>query len=325
MMLLPGASPAAFLATHLEVRQGRYDAAEPGAPPSGRWVDRDQLLADGAAAMVAAHARLADAGTPPRVAVRYLAGWLGGSLAEAVGYVLAMTGAGVVADRSVRWRLLPGGWPDRTELGGCRVVVPPGHAWAGSEGVEVVSDEDEVAARVVAGLVDTLDPLVGAWRLLAPVGSVNLWAEVADGLGAATAATVGVPRPAATVDALERVLAVPGAPWRRAPRLWCAPSGDGPVVVAQKGGCCLAYTVPVPQDEPVWEPADDDESPAAAYARRFPMSAAEPRYCSSCRFRDAADVEDRLVCWAELVAPHPASSSDPEADPATTVSMPATS
>lgn len=307
MTLLSSPTPAAFIATHLERRQVKDDVAEDG---EGRWVSVVELLADDARALRDVHAGLIRSGTAPKAAANYVAGWFGGLLAGAVGYAHATSDAGLLVDESVRWRLHPGGWPDRVDVSQARVVVPPGHAWTGLPGV-AVTDLGDVRRRTVHALVETLDPTIEVVRSLATVGRGSLWAEVADGLGTATAGCPELAAGARTIAPLEALLEVPGAPWRAKPSLWCASSDCGDLVVGQKGGCCLAYL-----NSRVAQDGVDLDGDYGRFMSRFPRVADEPAYCSTCRFRTPEDVEARLVFWTVLTtARRPRSPSDADRPP----------
>jgi hypothetical protein len=298
-MLLAASSPEEFLATHLAARQARHDDS----PDDGarEWRTLADLLADDATLLRGAHATMTEAGDPPAAAANYLMGWVGGLLGEAVGFVLATAGAGVLAGPSARWRFHPDGWPDRVDLSGCGVVVPQGHPWVTAGGVRVVATAGEVDRLVAEALVEVLAPYVEACRSLARIGRTSLWAEVADGVGSATSATPEIQALGPTIQRLQSLLHAPGVPWRRRPTLWCADGESGPIVVAQKGGCCLAYTGITDEDA-----LTDDDSEVdpdhRAYQQRFPHLAGEPYYCATCRFRHRQDVEERQVFWADLLA-----------------------
>jgi hypothetical protein len=292
-MLLSAPTPAAFVATHLERRQAKADVGE---GVEGQWLSLGELLADDARALRDVQERLVGAGTPPKAAANCLAGWFGGLLAGAVGYTHATTGAGLLTDATVRWRLHPGGWPDRVDVSRVAVAVPPDHPWAGLPGVGL-ADLDDVRRGAVDALVATLTPVVEVARSLATVGRASLWAEVADGLGTATAGSPELDTCASTIAPLEALLRIPGVPWRATPRLWCASSDCGVLVVGQKGGCCLAY-LNVGLDEADVAPDSD----YGIFLSRFPHAAGEPGSCSTCRFRTPEEVEARQVFWAELAA-----------------------
>ena len=294
-MLLRAPTPAVFIATHLARQQARHD---PDGSAGGEWRTMGDLLRDDAQAVRDAHARLVAAGTSDRAAAKYLAGWIGGLLGGVVGFTYATTGAGLHTDGTVRWRFHPGGWPDRVDVSRVGVVVPPGHRWAGLPGVESVRDPDVVRSRTVDALVQAIVGAIDVVHGLAKVGRNSLWAEVADGLGAATTSCPGLPDCADTIAPLEALLRVPDAPWRARPRLWRARGQTGPLVVARKGGCCLAYTCTV-QGEPA---GLDDDSDYGIFSRRFPQEAGEPSYCSTCRLRTPGDVEARQVFWTDLMA-----------------------
>ncbi len=297
--LLEAATPEEFFATHVLARQSRFDEEPP--PAERTWRTMADLLADDARLMREAHAEMIAAGDPAKAAALYLVGWVGGFLGECVGFVLATSGAGVLADERVRWGFHPDGWPDRVDASACDLVVLTGHPWTGLPGVRVVDDPDEVVDLVVGALVGTLTPYVERCRGLAKVGSNSLWAEVADGIGSATALSPDLQSRGPTIPTLEALVGAHGAPWRKRPALWCAVGDQGPMVVAQKGGCCLAYTGldPLVGDEDGDEGDDEDHR---AYAARFPHVPGEQHYCSTCSFRTREDVEARQVFWADLLA-----------------------
>ncbi len=266
------ADPRRWLDT---VLPGRFEAHPPlGAPR--RAVGVGDLLAADAAVLRELHAGLVGGGTPAPAAATYRAGWFAGATAGAVGFGLATAGAGFVVDAAgIGWTVHPGGWTETAHLGEPGILVGPSHAWAGSPDVEVVDDPDAVVARVVAALVAAVAPVVDACADLARVGRAGLWNEVGDGLGMALAFDPLLAVTPAMTEVLDRAVAAPGAPWRSRPGLRFAPSALGPVHVAQKGGCCLAYT------------RDDPDLPR------------DQRYCSTCSFRHETDVDARQVAWLE--------------------------
>ena len=280
----------------------------------GRWVSLTDMLAGDAALLRAAHAGLVAGGSAPQAAAKHLVGWIGGWLARTVGFAYAAEGAGVLADSSVRWRLLPGGWPDRVDVAGCSVVVPPGHGWAGGVTQETVVDGAGILPEaVVAALSSELEPLVAGATGLAKVGRAALWSEIADALGDAASGDARLAADPATTPALERLLAARGAPWRVRPRLWCATGESGPRTVCHRGGCCLAYlATPPPTEtdqtaqtaqaaqpaEPA-ETATPEERARLSFAARFPPASGDRGFCANCRFREAGDVEERTVFWCD--------------------------
>lgn len=295
-MLLTAPTPAAFLATHVNDRQARHDEEATG---SRAWRSLHDLLEGDARLLRDLHATIVASGEPPKAAVKYLVGWVGGFLAETVGYVFATADAGVLASDRVRWRFHPDGWTDRVDLSGCTLVVTAGHPWSGLEGVDTVADDDTVRAVTVDALVRTLTPLVEAGRALARLGRNAVWCEVADGLGMATACAPALERLGPTIPRLEALLAAPGVPWRTRPTLWQATGRTGPMVIARKGGCCLAYTG-IAADGADEEPDEDVDADHRAYRERFPRVPGEPAYCSTCCFREPDEVEARQVFWTDL-------------------------
>jgi hypothetical protein len=274
-------TPSAWLAQHLA---GRYDLdgerrGEPD-PVQPGWTGLVQLIEAGAIGDV--HERLVADGKPPKVASTYLAGWFGAAIAEAIGFALAAGGAGFVpTPASLRVHVHQSGWVDAVALGEPHTVVVAGHPWAGQDRVEVVAP-GEVLARPVHALVEACAPIVDACRSLATVGRAGLWNEIGDALGSSLAYQGSVAPTPAMLSVLDAAVRVPGVPWSTTPSLRFVHSDVlGPVHVAQKGGCCLAYTVD--------RPAGDDED--------------SPRYCATCSFRTPADCDARRLSWLEgLVA-----------------------
>jgi hypothetical protein len=295
-MLLVSATPSEFLATHLAAHLNRFDAAGQTMPDS-RWASPCELLHDDAALLRRCHHSLVeDQGTPPAAAAKYLAGWFGGRLGEAIGFVFAAGAAGVLADSSLRWCHLAGGHVEHIDLSRCRIVVTADHPWAGQPGTSVLDDADAVRDAVVAGLRSVLTPILQVLRSMAKVGSNSLWSEVADGLGMSFAFTPRLGQAPSALTPLEYLLNSPGAPWKAKPLVWVADTGCGPFVMARKGGCCLAYTAP--DDESACAEADLGEY-ERAYLKRFPRRPGLPSYCSTCSFRDLEDVEARQRFWLQ--------------------------
>lgn len=259
-MLSP--TPASWLATVL--------AAQYEPSGDGRWITLPELLGGDAAELRALHEGFIAFGAPAPAAATYLAGWFAGTLAAAIGYALAVAQAGLLADeRGVRWHLDPAGWPDALELGEPRTVVPPGHAWAGQHGVDVVEPET-CARQAVADLVSLVRPLIDACHRLAKVGRAGLWNEVGDGLGMALAHQWHAEATPERLAVLRDAVTLPGVPWRARPRLSWAATSFGPVHVAQKGGCCLAFT-----------------------------AGGTAEYCGTCSLRSPDDADARQVVWHE--------------------------
>jgi hypothetical protein len=299
--LLTAPSPSAWLETHLaahfDERGGPLAAGEEWSSP--RWCRLDQLLADDGAILRDIHERLmAEERLPARGAATYLAGWVGGSLADAIGYALATAGAGFLATaRSVRWHRHPAGWMDRVDLGDSRAVVPVGHEWCGHPGVDTVKDPQLVRELTVLALVAVVTPVVDFCHSLTRVGRAGLWNEVGDSLGTAVTFSPSAPVAQDVVETLDAAVHVRGAPWKSYPTLRIADSVLGSVYIAQKGGCCLAYTRPTDPS-----PDLDHLDPAYnAYLERFPLETDRRRYCTTCALRDFDDCEARQLFWLECI------------------------
>lgn len=294
--LLQAPTPEEWFATHLETYFATHDG--PADEAGRRWLDAADLLGDAAAFLRVAHTRiLATDGGTPQMAAKWLVAWSAGTVADAVGFVLAAGAAGLLADSgTIGWRLHPDGWVDRVRLDGCTVLVTAGHDWAGQDGVEVVDSDGELLRRTVESLVTAVRPVVDAVRGLARVGAHSMWAEVADGIGMSPTFQPDLPVRQDVVDRLRDALAAPGAPWRVSPtlRTTTAPWGE-PVYLGQKGGCCLAYQRPEPAPPPESELTDE----LGAYYDRFPRETGVARVCSTCSLRDAAGCEARQLYWLE--------------------------
>lgn len=217
---------------------------------------------------------MVERGARPTAAACYLSEWIGGTLAGNVGYGLALGHVGFEVDpESLRWHRHPEGWLDAVDLSTAVPVVDRTHPWAGRADVEVVETRAEVIARAVRGVVAAIEPVIDAIRALAPVGRPGLRNEVADGFAMSICFDRSLPVRASAVETLREAIAQPGRPWIAMPTIRIATASFGPCYVAQKGGCCLAYTnIPRPVD------ADGAVD-----------------YCSTCRFRSWDDCEGRQL------------------------------
>lgn len=261
---------------------------------------RAEILADDAAVLRDAHRRLTGLGVTSQAAATYLSGWFNGGVGRLISLGLATAGAGLLIDPdALVFDVVEEKWPERIRLREARAVVAPGHRWAGSPGVEVVA-ADEVLPRTMAALVEVLTPVVEACRGLARVSRVGLWDQVADGVVCDLAYREGLRVTPLAEEVVEAAVALAGMPWKARPRLVRARSEVlGPMLIAQKGGCCLAFTNKR-------EPAPEAElSPAMlAYRQRFGVDRPGKRYCATCPFRDTAEVVERRVAWAEIRHQH---------------------
>lgn len=297
-LVLRAPGPAQWLAAHLPALFG--SEAETALVARSHAVTMGDLLAHDASMLRNFHAGIVAQGTPPPAAATYLAAWLPGSLARAVGYALATAGAGLTLDGDtageLRFHLHPDGWPLHIELPP-RIAVTAEHPWSSDSDSEVVSTAHALLQRTMRALVATVSPLIDACHRTTRVGIAGLWNEVADAFGTSLTFQHRVVPTPAMVAALEAALSVPGAPWKARPRLGFAESGVGRVHVAQKGGCCLAYTA-----DRTDLPTDDDgelDAYRAAYLARFPPAKGSPRYCSTCSFRDPEEIAARQMFWHE--------------------------
>lgn len=300
-MVLGAATPDEWLDRHLVERyehDGHGHDAEPGAPE--RWFTRADLLAGDAAILRAAFDRLVQDDLPPPAAATFVAFYVGGVLADAVGFCLAGTGAGLRIDGDrVRWRQHPDGWVDRIDLAGTRFLVPADHPWSGRSDVDVVDDGERRIEETVGSLVDAVAPIIDVCHGLARIGRAGLWNEVGDGLGLALVYQHAIAADAELAALLQAAVRARTATWKARPTLRIAPASFGPTFVGQKGGCCLAYTRERPPVAEAVAPPEDESDEDRAYRERFPELPGAPQYCSTCSLRDPADCEARQIFWLE--------------------------
>jgi len=185
---------------------------------------------------------------------------------------------------------------DRVDLGDTRVVVPVGHEWSGLAGVDTVADPQLVSELTVLALVAVVTPIIDFCHSLTRVGRAGLWNEVGDSLGTAVTFSPSIPVESPIVETLTSAVRTRGAPWKSFPTLRIADSVLGAVYVAQKGGCCLAYTRP---PEPDADPGKLDPA-YRKYLERFPPDTGR-HLCTTCSLRDYADCEARQLFWLECV------------------------
>ena len=296
-MLLGAPTRRAWSETHLVRHQTRYD--QPGAT-AGEWRSLPDLLCDDAAVLRDIRYRLVGDGYPPRSAVMILAGWFGGGVADAMGFALATASAAIVPVReSLGWRITDGGWPDRVRFDTERLVVDRGHPWSESPRVDVVDGSDDVIDAAVQSLVEATRPLVDECRRLAKVGTVGLWNEIGDALGLCVDNADAIAADERVIATLRRATGAAGAPWRARPRLRVADHHAlGPIYVAQKGGCCLAYLGAHRANTA----AADVTGERRAYIERFPD---DHQYCSTCSLIDNDACAARQIYWLERAASPP--------------------
>ncbi|MGE0141039.1 MAG: hypothetical protein AB7R77_24825 [Ilumatobacteraceae bacterium] len=275
---LAAATPADWLERHLSAMFA--DLGSPPLQPADTWLTRAALLAHDAHEVRAMFARRCADRLPPQTSATFVAAFVGGPLAGAIGFVLAGTGAGVVVDpERTRWRLHPDGFIDRVELAGATFLVDPDHPWAGLPEVEVVDDDWERVERTMGSLVATMEPLIEACHSLARVGRAGLWNEVADAFGLSIVYQHVLPAREDVVEMLGRALRSTGSPWRARPRLGLAVGSFGSAYTGQKGGCCLAYL-------------------------QHEREAGGPRrYCSTCALRDPDDARSLQLAYFERTRP----------------------
>ena len=187
----------------------------------------------------------------------------------------------------------PDGWVADARVRDGRAVVAAGHPLAGEPGVTSTARElPEVFADLV---VERCTSLVGVLADRSRRGRAGLWAQVADVVGGAAATVAGAEPSRAqeeVVAATRRLLDTPAAPWRTQPALRSVPGGDGRILVVHRGSCCLAYRCPAPEPAEPSAPGTLER----AYLERFGDDPA--RYCDTCLFRAAGDVDTRAAWYA---------------------------
>jgi hypothetical protein len=293
-------SPHDWLWAHFDTAYAsRHD---PDGPPDGTWhVSLPALLRHDPNPLRAEFSRLRALDVPGPTAASYLVGWYAGSVAESVGIGLAAGRVGCALDPgTLRWEVHPSGWPLSLRAD-VRATVAVDHPWASRPDVEMVATPSDVARWAARSLVVAVTPIVDACHQLARVGRIGLWNEVADALGMVLAYQHDLETDADAIDVLAAAVNTPGVPWRARPRLWFVDAPPlGRLLVAQKGGCCLAYHE-ADADEPADEGELDDYH--RQYLAAFPRAAAEPHYCTTCSLRDPDDCAARQVFWARHHAP----------------------
>ena len=298
--LLEAATPQAWLDTHLEAHFAVHEVAGGDGVPRS-WVGPEDLLADDAAFLAAAHARiLGEGGGTPQMAAKWLVAWTAGHRGR----------RRRVPARHRRRRAARRHRPAALAAAPRRLGRPgparglhrpgrPGSPVGGQAGVETVADEDEVVARTVDSLVRAVRPVVDAVRRTARVGARAMWAEVADGIGMSTTYQPHLPVREDVVERLRAAVTAPGAPWRVSPTVRTASAPWGPAYVGQKGGCCLAYQRP-DTTEPV---AEEDLTPELReYYALFPRETGAARVCATCSLRDPQGCADRQLYWLQQQA-----------------------
>ena len=185
---------------------------------------------------------------------------------------------------------------DRVDLGDPWVVVPVGHPWSGQAGVDTVGDPQIMRELTVLALVAVVTPIIDFCHSLTRVGRAGLWNEVGDSLGTAVTFSKSAPVEQEVVESLAAAVRTRGAPWKSHPTLRIADTVIGPAYVAQKGGCCLAYTRPKGPEPDL----DQLDVTYRKYLERFPLETGR-RYCTSCSLRDFTDCEARQVFWLECM------------------------
>lgn len=255
------------------VRYSTGDGAE--------WIAPERVVETAALEQIEASQRRG-AGAPAKVALTTAAGWT-------AGYVTAALAIGVLRDgvlvrlseaQSVAAHRDPGGWLCDLRFDDAPLVVAAGHPFATQPGALVV---DDLRAAFGAEVARVCKPWIDALAARSKRSASGLWAMAADAVGTATntlAAADDTRSPEGWIAAAEPLLAADGTPWRKQPRLWTFETASGlKGVVQHRTSCCLWYRCN----------PDDADDPEAA---RLDI-AEEPNYCSTCLFRDPADIDAR--------------------------------
>ena len=253
--------------------------------PGARW--RAAGAVPPAPELEALLARAEAEGTVPRVALTWVAGWQGGAVAIAA--AIGLLRDGILVRQGLEVLVHPDGWVADMRVRAGRGLAAPGHVPSATRGR---APRDDLPAAFADLLVEHCTPLVGALADRSGRGRAGLWAQVADAVGGA-ATVVAAAEPERPQDELleetRRLLVAPGVPWRTRPGLRRV-GDDGGVLVVHRGSCCLAYRCDPPE-----EPAEPDAL-RRAYLERFGDD--PPRYCDTCLFREARDVDTRVAWFA---------------------------
>lgn len=227
------------------------------------------------------------AGAPAKVALTTAAGWTAGYVTAALAIGLLRDGALLKLSAATGPMALrdPGGWLCDLRVEDAPLLVAADHPFAGRPGVEVV---DDPAADFGTEVARVCGPWVTALATRSKRSATGLWAMAADAVGTATntlAVADDTRSPDAWIAAAEPLLAADGTPWRKEPKLWTFETPNGlKGVVQHRTSCCLWYRCN----------PDDADDPEAARLEIVE----EPNYCSTCLFRDPADIDARARAGA---------------------------
>jgi hypothetical protein len=270
----------------------RYGAADPyctpvaGLPTEPRWTSLGALLDDTGLLRSWFDGLAGESHGAPDVAASYLAGWLGGTLLDPLGWAVGTERRAWPLEPASLWIHRHGdGWFDGFAVGARQVRMLPDDPDAGHPDAVVVADVDALRAGVAGEAVAVLGPLFAAVRSFAPYGVRGMWGAVADSLGSSAAiAALRAGRPArpAFDEAMRIVdgLVAAGAGRITRPTPEQVRWARGMTTVVHKGTCCL------------WYKTTDESAPIGE------------RYCLSCPLQPGADQHERWVTWldAEAVA-----------------------
>ena len=223
----------------------------------------------------------------PRVALTWVAGWQGGAVAIAA--AIGLLRDGILVRQGLEVLVHPDGWIADMRVRAGRGLAAPGHRPLGDAATGTSHDLPRTSRN--------------SWPSTARRSSAR-WPTAPDAAAPGCGPrwpTQPVPRRRSSprrsrsapqdelLAATRRLLDAPGVPWRTRPALRRVGDG-GRVLVVHRGSCCLAYRCDAPE-----EPAEPDAL-RRAYLERFGDD--PPRYCDTCLFRDAADVDTRAAWFA---------------------------
>lgn len=227
------------------------------------------------------------------VAASYLAGWLGGIVAQPlVDALLTRRRAWPASSADLAVHRNDGGWFDGLAVGGSTLWVlgddvdaaVVAGADAGGPAATLVATFEQLTARVADDLVATVDPIFHMIRRLAPFGRRGMWGSLADSLTgrALTQALVAGHDGRAAWSTVSVLLDALGA---RVPGRWARPKlerfdwSGGTAQLTVRGTCCLYHKLAENPD-----PCGDHD------------------YCGDCPFRDPDDRRRRWAQWLDTEA-----------------------
>ncbi|MBX3013912.1 MAG: hypothetical protein KF832_20490 [Caldilineaceae bacterium] len=293
----PGEWLERYLSSHPQSDPEHEEQAQAHGDSPRRLVAYDEVIGSGGLAERLFTEWVAD-GMPRAVAGTYLAGWFPGILASKTTFGLIGAGAAFLPERQrLAWWLHPAGWTDGTAFDPeTHVLVLPGHPWVGQAGVEVVATAQEQHSRLVTAVIASATPIIEWLYQNTSAGRFALWHEVSDGFANPLAYQESFALTADQVEVVRSLVAQPGVPWKRKPRLEFVAEEWGTWCIFQKGGCCLHYIEHRARGGHHDDDHENDDDHREFHAL-FPEPEGAEAYCSNCKFRPWNEVRDIQQWW----------------------------